>query len=126
LSHIIYLSLESKQPTQCLGQRMKIFLILKNSVMPWHFLMQSFSLPFNFNFGIFGHTLFNFLFHLIIFLLWIFTFCLETVRLQYYNLVVFFFFLWYWGLNSKLCTCQVGPLPLESCCQCFLLWLFLI
>jgi hypothetical protein len=37
----------------------------------------------------------------------------------------FSFFLWYWGLNSWLCTCQAGSLPLELHFQPFLNWLLL-
>jgi hypothetical protein len=30
-----------------------------------------------------------------------------------------FFFFWYWGLNSGLCTCEASALPLEPCLQPF-------
>jgi hypothetical protein len=36
----------------------------------------------------------------------------------------FFGFLVVWGLNSGLCACRAGVLPLEPCPQPFLLWLF--
>jgi hypothetical protein len=35
-----------------------------------------------------------------------------------------FFFWWTWGLNSQLCTCKAGALPLEAHLQSILLWLF--
>jgi hypothetical protein len=36
----------------------------------------------------------------------------------------FFFFWWDWGLNSGLCSCKAGILPLEPLLQSILLWLF--
>jgi hypothetical protein len=37
---------------------------------------------------------------------------------------IFFFFLWNWSLNSGLCTCKAGALPLEPHLQSILLCLF--
>jgi hypothetical protein len=38
--------------------------------------------------------------------------------------VLFPFFWWDWGLNSGLCTCKAGAVPLEPHLHSILLWLF--
>jgi hypothetical protein len=43
-----------------------------------------------------------------------------------YVCLIFFFFLWYWGLNSGPHSCLAGPLPLEPLCLPCAMFIFIV